>query len=117
MPKLTEADKRYQRWLAEKEAHEDAVKDAKHEQEVEAEKQTITVDNGDAVIVVRNFTFKVTEPKIEVAFDASKKLNEAGLLAVGITRCLQDEEWREKLLKRTHKWVSDILREERGKEM
>ena len=111
--KLTEADKRYQRWLAEKEAHEDAVTDAKHE----AETQTITVDNGDAVIVIRNFTFKVTEPVIEVAFDASKKLNEAGLLAVGITRCLQDEEWREKLLKRTHKWVSEMLREERGKEM
>ena len=115
MPKLTEADKRYQAWLAEKEAHDDAVADAKHEAETET--QTITVDNGDAVIVVRNFTFKVTEPKIEVAFDASKKLNEAGLLAVGITRCLQDEAWREKLLKRTHKWVSDILREERGKEM
>jgi hypothetical protein len=109
MAKLTEADKQYQAWVAEK--------DAVPKQEEADETQTITVNNGDAVIVVRNFTFKETEPVIEVTFDASKKMNEAALLAVGITRCLQDEGWMEKLLKRTHKWVSELLREERGKEM
>lgn len=120
MAKLTETDKRYQRWLAEKQAHEDAKRDAEHEKEeldAELPAQNIKLGKGDAIVVIRNFIHGETEAVIEVAFDATKILNEAGLLAVGITRCLQDEKWRKKLLLKTHAFVTEELRKNREEEM
>ena len=108
MAKLTEADKRYQQWVAERDAPPP---------DPEPTTQKVTVGGDDAVVVIRNFKHGETLPEIEVAFDGTKYLNEAGLLAIGITRCLQDEAWRTKLLMKTHKFVSDELRKNREEEM
>lgn len=110
MPKLTEADKRYQNWLQERDARE--AKEAE-----ESKRTTIKVDNGDAFIVIRNFKHGEEVPTIEVAFEADKILNEAGLLAIGLVRCAQDEKWRHKLLLKTHDFVSEELRKQREEEL
>lgn len=114
MAKLTEADKRYQQWVAERDA---PPPDPEPEPDAEFPAQNINVGKGDAIVVIRNFIHGETEAVIEVAFDATKILNEAGLLAVGITRCLQDEKWRKKLLLKTHAFVTEELRKNREEEM
>ena len=112
MPKLTKADEAYQQWVAERDAPS-----PNPEPEVELPAQNIKLGKGDAIVVIRNFVHGETEALIEVAFDATKILNEAGLLAVGITRCLQDEAWRKKLLLKTHAFVTEELRKNREEEM
>jgi hypothetical protein len=86
--KKTDKDHEYQKWLRGKKV------------------TTITPEDGEAILHFR----KNKTVEICLLYDGIR-LDEVGLMAVGVKMCLDDDAFRERLVLRAHTYITKLLKE------
>ena len=113
--KLTKADEQYLAW---KQAKERATKNdqtnlEREENDDRTQIETITISNGQGFIWLKpNGKHEV---RVHLGKDV-KKLGYTQLLCIGLYKCMGNDKWTEKLVKRTYTWLDDKLNNNNEKE-